>query len=463
MAWVLGLAIGTISLLLPALWNGFALVFFDTGGYIDRVVQWSLYPGRSLFYGIFLWLASFGWWSFWGPIFLKSLLCFWVIHLTLRCHGLPSGPLTVAAVCAGLSVITGISWYTSQLMPDILVPVAVLALWLLAGCWRHLRTGERLGLMTATLLALVSHNSCLALALGLLPTLALLKTIINRFAGGASLRLLPPSAVASAALLLIPFGNWAASGKLTYSSGGEAFLFARLVQEGLAQRWLAENCPVKGVRLCSLQKKIPPTSDEFLWSRSSPFQTLGDWNGKGAKEELGFLVEETVKDYPELVLWSSLEATVDQFLMVETGDGLDNYQDYTRRVFNTLSPEIAREFNAADQQQSGITQRFFDRLNLIHLPIAYGSLCGLLLGIFFCLRQKQLELAALGSYVLIALLGNAFICGALSSPFDRYQSRIVWLATLVVGMFVLNRIDRHHHPSSPLPLKKELCSIMASR
>lgn len=436
MAWVLAVAFGTLTLLLPALWNGFALVFFDTGGYIDRAVEMSLYPGRSVFYGLFLWFGSLGWWFFWGPILFKSMLCLWVIHLLLRCHYLPSGPMSTAVTCAGLSLATGISWYTSQLMPDILVPVAVLALWLLSFSWVLLRRGERVGLMAATLLALVSHNSCLALAIGLLLVLALLKVVAHRLDHRVSLRLWSPTAIVALGLLIIPAGNWAVSGKLTYSSGGEVFLFARLVQAGIAQQWLAEKCPVAGVKLCALQQKIPKTSDEFLWSRTSPFQALGDWTGTAAKNELGFLVEETVKEYPELVLWSSLEATVDQFLMLETGDGLDNYQDYTRKVFNKLSPEIAEAFNAADQQQRGITQKLFDRLNWVHLPIAYGSLFGLILVVVVGWRQRQYGLAALAGYVLLALWGNAFICGALSSPFDRYQSRLVWLATLVVGMAV---------------------------
>jgi hypothetical protein len=436
MAWALAVAFGTLTLLFPALWNGFALVFFDTGGYIDRVVEMSLYPGRSVFYGFFLWLASLGWWSFWGPIACKSILCLWVIHLILRCHDLPSGPMSTALACAGLSLATGISWYTSQLMPDILVAVAVLALWLLFSSWTLLGRWERCGLMATTLLALVSHNSCLALAIGLLLVMALLKIVMLRLNRTVSLRLWSPAAVVAAGLLLIPAGNWAVSGKLTYSSGGEAFLFARLVQAGIAQQWLAENCPVANVKLCAMKEKIPKTSDEFLWSRTSPFQALGDWTGREARKELEFLVEETVKEYPGWVLWSSLEATVDQFLMLETGDGLDNYQDYTRKVFSRLSPQIAEDFNAADQQRRGITQRLFDWLNRVHLPIAYGSLLGLVLVAVAGIRHRRYEMAALAGYVLVALWGNAFICGALSSPFDRYQSRLVWLATLVVGMAV---------------------------
>jgi hypothetical protein len=36
--------------------------------------------------------------------------------------------------------------------------------------------------------------------------------------------------------------------------------------------------------------------------------------------------------------------------------------------------------------------------------------------------------------VTLALLGNAFICGIISGPHDRYGARMVWVATFVVLM-----------------------------
>jgi hypothetical protein len=57
-----------------------------------------------------------------------------------------------------------------------------------------------------------------------------------------------------------------------------------------------------------------------------------------------------------------------------------------------------------------------------------------LLVIGWGLRSGRHDLAAAALFVFIALLGNAFICGALSNPHDRYQGRLAWLAPLVVGM-----------------------------
>jgi hypothetical protein len=34
--------------------------------------------------------------------------------------------------------------------------------------------------------------------------------------------------------------------------------------------------------------------------------------------------------------------------------------------------------------------------------------------------------------MLIALLGNALVCGATSGPHDRYQGRLIWVPVLVM-------------------------------
>jgi hypothetical protein len=444
-AWILCLIFSTLTFLLPALWNGFAIVFFDTGGYMDRAITMTLYPGRSFLYGIFLWVTSFGWWSFWGPILIQSLLCIWLIQLMLRCHELPAGPLATTIFCMGLSLLTGISWYSSQLMPDILVPLVILALWLLGFHWHKLRLPERIGLIATALLGLMSHNSCLGLAIGLIAVILIIRAVVYRKRWSISINILPPVAVVAASLVLIPMLNLDLSGKLTYASGGPVFLFARFVQEGIAQRWLADHCPVANIRLCKMQKRIPKTSNGFLWNGDSPFQDIGGWTGDDANAELEYVVVDSLKDYPEKIFRSSLQATINQFFMIETGEGFKNYQDYTRKVFSSLSPQIVQSFYAASQQRKRITQKFVDTLNLVHVPVAYLSVLGLLIVVGWGLKTKRFDLVGLAFFVFIALVGNAFICGALSSPFPRYQSRLIWLATLVVGMAGVS-VCRRHQP-----------------
>ena len=53
------------------------------------------------------------------------------------------------------------------------------------------------------------------------------------------------------------------------------------------------------------------------------------------------------------------------------------------------------------------------------------------------------DLSLLAGTVSLALLGNAFICGVISGPHDRYGARMAWIATLVVLIAAVRRLNRH--------------------
>jgi hypothetical protein len=435
--WLLCLVCSMAAFLAPSLWNGFAIVFHDTSGYMSSALEIRLFPGRSFFYGLFLWAASFGWWSFWGPVLAQSFFALWVIHLMLRCHDLPAGPFATTMFCVGLGLSTGISWYTSQLMPDVLQSLVVLALWLLGFCWERLDRRERTGLAALALLGLLSHMSCMALAIGLAGAMLMVWVAGRRWGSTLSLCSLSPIGVVLASLVLMPMLHLVMMGKATFTPGGPAFIFGSLVQNGIAQRWLCDHCPADDIKLCGLQDRMPHTADAFLWDGKSPFMDIGGWTGD-ADAELSYLVKDCLKEYPGAMAWTSLRATVLQMGMVRTGDGLHEFHGATRGVFAESLPRNVHSFNAAYQQQGRITPPLFDALNRVHVPVAYLSLLGLLVSIGWGLYSKRHALAGLASFILLALIGNAFVCGALSNPHDRYQSRMMWLATLVVGMMAMH-------------------------
>ena len=41
----------------------------------------------------------------------------------------------------------------------------------------------------------------------------------------------------------------------------------------------------------------------------------------------------------------------------------------------------------------------------------------------------------------VAILANAFVCGVLSGPHDRYGARIVWIATFTAAIAILRAIN----------------------
>jgi len=51
------------------------------------------------------------------------------------------------------------------------------------------------------------------------------------------------------------------------------------------------------------------------------------------------------------------------------------------------------------------------------------------------LRRKDVtEIGELATACLVALLANAFVCGTLSNPHDRYGARLIWLAVTATAI-----------------------------
>ncbi|MGZ9021592.1 MAG: hypothetical protein ACXW3S_16940, partial [Rhodoplanes sp.] len=117
-------------LLWPAVWNGFPLIFPDTGGYLLRALEGTLTIGRSALYGAFL--ASGLSFDFWLNVVIQAAVTVFIVRVLLRTHGLGEKPGPALLITLALAAFSSLPWYVSQLMPDILVGWAVLALYLIA-------------------------------------------------------------------------------------------------------------------------------------------------------------------------------------------------------------------------------------------------------------------------------------------------------------------------------------------
>ncbi|MDE1146870.1 MAG: hypothetical protein PW843_09645 [Azospirillaceae bacterium] len=422
-------------MLWPALLNGFPIVFFDTGGYIEAAVSRELVDGRSLVYGLFLQVTSLNWHSLWGPVLVQAGITLWLLRTLYR--GLtgadaPRGGPVLLAIVALLSVFTGMAWYTAQLMPDLMIPLVVAALWLLAFRWNGLSRWTRGGLAAVALLGLMSHMSCMALGAGLVAVLAAMKLLglIGRPRSWAALRLVPAAAVVAGSVLLLPAINGLVAGEAQLTPGGPMFLFGSLLQQGQVRRLLDDRCPAdpKAYTLCPYRHRLPGTADDFLWSGDSPLVALGGWDDMAP--EAARVNMAVVRGYPLALALSSLQAGVEQFFRFRTGDGLDEYHDSTRQVMHDFLAPLEPAYLRADQQSEGPTPGMAELSNHLAVPAGFAALAVLALLLPQAVRRR--DGVALGALVFLwaALAGNAFICGALSNPHNRYQNRLVWLAPL---------------------------------
>jgi hypothetical protein len=192
-------------------------------------------------------------------------------------------------------------------------------------------------------------------------------------------------------------------------------------------QYLRDHCPQQKLKLCPYRDQLPATADQFLWG-SSMFNTLGRF--KGLNDEMGFIVLRSLAEYPAWQAEAALVATAQQLTQVATGEGTNTWIGHTYGIIERYIPSQVKPMRAARQQQWHFD---FTAINRVHVPVALASM--VLVALLFAagLRRGRLDdLTLLAGTVSLALLGNAFVCGVISGPHDRYGARIVWIATFVV-------------------------------
>ena len=456
LAWPLAVLLMLAALLWPAFWNGFPIIFADTGGYLERPFAGDLVMGRSALYGAFLALGLKL--DFWPNIAAQAALTIWILRLTLRAHGLGGRPWLAAAIVIALCVLTALPFYVSQLMPDCLAPLAVLALHLLAFRRETLGGTEIVGLAAIMAFAIASHMATLALCFALLLAFAILRVAAGRLALWRPAFPAPLLAV-GAGIGLALLSNLAITGQFAFTPGGTSFLFGRLIQDGIVKRYLTERCPDPSIRLCAYRNELPKSADDWLWG-NSPFHQLGGDDGYASEERR--IILDTLRLYPGTHLAVAAQAAFDQFFLLKTTASVSQpHNAFVLKTFEQLAPELMPRLRAARQQQpdgfelAPKTMQWlrapiqendafaFVPFNLLHVPVAFLAIAMLPVIIVLGIRRRlQPEAATLATTIGLVLLANAAIAGVFSNPVDRYQSRLVWLALFAVFVAFLTRSRR---------------------
>lgn len=433
LAFSLLMIVGAATVLaVPALWNGFPILYYDTMDYVRLPFTDQMLPVyRTAGYGLITAIADIND-SLWPILILQCLIMGYVLHEIL-CVFLPrQAPAVVMPVTVTLSLLTGLPWYASQLMADIFTGALVLSMAALAFGGHRLPLWRRLLLTAVAAVAVAVHTTHIAIAAGLvLSFLGLwLITAWQRWEKfRPTLRL--PLLVLVGGLFLAASSNWHETGRFFIRQPNDILLMARLIQDGIAKRYLDDVCPTNpSLKMCSVRDQLPHTANEFLWG-NSPFYRLGYWNG--LEEEAGFIVRDSLRRYPGLHLITAFKLTLEQLGMLKTGDGLVNVDWHMRAVLLSYFPGDYEAY-LTSRQRTGIS---FVLWNTIHVPVAVLSCLALLPLLILAWRRQDRLVAGLCLTMLLAVLGNAFVCGALSNPLDRYQSRIAWGTALAMGVAVM--------------------------
>ncbi len=238
------------------------------------------------------------------------------------------------------------------------------------------------------------------------------------------------SLAVGAALLLAT--NFALSGQIAWTPGGYSIPFGRMLQDGIVTRYLDAHCPQEQFKLCPYRHKLPRTADEFLWG-DSIFNDLGRF--AGLNDEMRRIVLRSLVTNPWDHIRTAVAATLSQLALTGTGAGVHNKLWHTYGIIERYLPAMVPAMHAARQQHDALRFRLINR---VHEPIAILSLI-LALGLLMrsAYRRDGDDLALLAATVLLSVLANAFVCGVLSGPHERYGARIAWVPVLVIALVIL--------------------------
>jgi hypothetical protein len=419
--WVTVLAIVAL-LIAPAIWNGYPLLQYDTGGYLARWYEGYLVPSRSTVFGVYLYLGQISY--FWLNLSIQAVATVWILQLVLRVFALRT-PLRVASISVFLIVTTALPWLASMLLTDIFAGLSVLALFVLALHGHRVSIAETWGLFAFTAFAAATHSATFGLLCGLCALGWIVRPLLGKRIPAWGLAQGSLALLASAGMLLS--ANFALSGEVAWTPGGFGVSFGRMMQDGIAGRYLNDHCPTIPLKLCPYRNELPATADDFLWGNSA-FNKLGRF--KGLNDEMSVIVMQSLLEYPAWQAEAALAATAKQLVHVATGEGISGFIPHTYGIMERYFPGQLAAMRAAHQQHWELD---FGAINRLHVPVALASMLVLFGIVAHAIWSRRLDdLGLLAATVSVALIGNAFLCAVISGPHDRYGARLIWVATFSV-------------------------------
>jgi hypothetical protein len=417
-----------------ALINGFPLLFADSGAYL-RVGTELYFPyDRPVTYGLTI-LPLYRVAGLWGVIGAQALFAIWLIARVIRAVTGTSSPVMLIAVVGALALLSSLPWFVGQIMPDLFAGLAPLLAFLLIFARSRLAAWEKRLLPLLLALLVAFHLSLVPIIGGLAVTAAVVLWLstpgfkaqagIAAVLGGIALAVL---ALCSANLLV--------AGRFKPSLMSDTFMFSRLLDGHVAQRVLADTCPHTPLILCRIRPMVDnPAADEpgqdYMW-KDHP-ELAGADEARIRAEEIR-ITHIALTERTGDVARMAISGFARQLVAARAGDGMVPYgpEMQVSRQIDRRFPSSAPAWRASMQQGGRLR-------DLALIPDrALGLIAALIdiLIIWPAYRRGHRLLAQLAFTTTATLLLNAAACSLLSGVFERFQSRVLWLAILTLAIAV---------------------------
>lgn len=400
--------------------------------------------------------------ALWALVMLQAAGLVLVLHLACRLVMAAVGqnsrawPATAAAALAGAAGSAG--FYTAYLMPDIFAPILLLSIAALAAFAPDLRRGGVAVLLALAVLAVVMHPSHLAIALMAVPGVALACLAFRNPRWWLSAGLM----VAIAAIGLAERKAFTFTVETTTREQVVylPFFTARLIADGPGKAYLDAHCPetdptagaaraaTATPATCLLNERLvrpAQMSPERILFATDPetgsFALLGPHEKRAIADEQTTFLRAVVLSRPLDVVGAALRNTFRQMGLVSIDMTLPdaNMLAAARRMAAGFPDDLVPGRLARDGQADAGWVATLTRLHEV-----YYALSGLALLALLVLPQSRLprRVRLFGVLVLLGILANAFVTGAISQPANRYGARVMFLIPMLLVILAMARPGR---------------------
>jgi len=415
-----------LAALYPAIWNGYPLIFSDSGSYIGT----HRYIGAPAFYWLFIKITSLGSHLF-LTILVQSLISATAMLMVLRVAGGITDQRYLLRLAIAALLLNQMPFLISWILPDFLTGLGIAAVCLLLlmpdrlGRWDMLFIAALIGLAVVTTVANVP------LFFGLLIVCLALRWLVMRRGPAWDGTLLAGAMLASASVAILA-ANTVIHKRTVLSPASAALTFSRLADTNIAQPVVEDICKTRHYAVCDYRASLadPVRGQQyFLWygvadvtdAYSATQAEYAELNAEVIRRRWPDVLREGFLDTGRLFLEPTLGNP-------ETFE-LTSYRDRGSAALwlaKTLPDDVPR-FNAARQQTGELIDIFPTRFFAASTYISYAALI-LLTAIAW--RRGDRTGAALGLAVMAAIFGQLLLHAMLVGPYPRYHVKVGWLGWL---------------------------------
>jgi hypothetical protein len=406
----------------------------------------AIYGGRSPFYS--MWLYSVAWaLSLWGVLITQAVATAWIIwRAATHAAGVHRFEAGVAIVALG-ALGAGAGFVTGFVMPDIYAAVAIICVALLFAYADQMSPLERVGLAAILAVSAVFHKTHLAIAAALiLAGIGVTHFLRSEKRPLRSRALLATASALGVAVALQLAFDTAARAVLGTNPKPPPFLTMRLLVDGPGRLYLDSVCPGTATFLvCAYRNQSFKSSDEFY---VGAFQALPVEQRLKLIEEEPRFVTAVAMHYPLSVLKTAVANAVEQFVLIWPAEAwIDPGVSFSAPAWSGADLFQVAPFLSSCVANLGKCVPALPEALIASSVIITVVLSFVVIAVHFVAAKRRATVD--GAYdvwyrhrraiifaflILVGLIVNAGICGAIAGPHTRYQTRVVWLVVLAAGV-----------------------------